>query len=151
MASLFDLIKEYSRLDKDELIRIANNAYCRFDEDHVEQGNLDFVTHMVGYVAYNADVEITRAEYEFFQKITGRSYKSFDSFKEIFRQSRLHELTGKLFDYMRKNFSMTSKVALLQICLCLCAYDGISPFERGYLQSLFGYEVTDAYEQYAEM
>ncbi|MBR2974207.1 MAG: hypothetical protein IKC47_00490 [Clostridia bacterium] len=151
MASLYDLLKQYARLDKGELLRIANNAYCRFDQDHQEAGNDKFIVHMVGYVAYNADIELTRAEYEFFQNVTGYSYKSFDDFKRVFRQNSWHELTGKLFEYMRNNFSMTSKVALLQICLCLCAYDGISPFERGYLQSLFGYDVTDAYDQYAEM
>ena len=151
MASLFDLLKQYGKLDKQELLRIAKNAYRTFDQSSNRNGNRDFVAHMIGYVAYNADIKITQQEYKFFQVVTGYTYNSFEEFKRTFRNHQMLEPSERLFQFMRQHFSMQSKVALLQICLCLCVIDGISSFERGYLQSLFGYDVTEAYDSYAQM
>lgn len=151
MADLFKLIKEYSSLDKKELIRIAREAFVRFDQSSNRNRNDDFVAHMIGYVAYHADIKMSQQEYNFFRLVTGYTYKDFDAFKSAYARTDMEATYSKLFDYMRNHFSLESKVALLQICLCLCAYDGISSFERSYLQNFFGYETTDAYYDYAEM
>ena len=151
---IFDLLKMYAQKDKNELYRIARNAINNIAYDVPDAVRRhQIVALLIQRIAWTGDVELTVAEYEFFNNVSGFQRKSFDEFKHYCQDvgRQYYDVEMRLYKNAMTNWSMKGRVALLQVGLCLCAIDRISPFEPSYMRGIFPYEVIMAHNQYAQM
>jgi len=151
---IHDLLDMYAKKSTNELYRIARNAINNFADDVPDAVKRhQFVAILIQRLAWTGDVELTMAEYEFFNNVSGFKRKSFEDFKYYCQEAArpYYDTEMAMYKHAMANWSMKSRVALLQIGLCLCAIDRISPFEPSYMRGIFPYEVICAHNQYAQM
>ena len=152
-ATISELLERYAKLDKNTLYRIVKNAINNFKNDEPDAVKRhQIVAILIQRIAYTGDVEPTYQEYEFFNTISGFKRNSFKQFEHYCsKSSQAYDTEMKLYKYIMDNWSTKGRVALLQIGLCLCAIDRISPFEPSYMRGIFPWEVISAHDQYAQM
>ena len=151
---IYDLLDMYAKKGKNELYRIARNAINNFSDDEPDAVKRhQVVALLIQRLAWTGDVELTMAEYEFFNNVSGFKRQTFEEFRHYCQDvgRRHYDTEMTLYKYIMTHWSMKSRVALLQIGLCLCAIDRISPFEPSYMRGIFPYEVICAHDQYAQM